>query len=365
MSTITRVSHQWMSRPDDERFTSLTDLHLHTTTVRRQSGGKVVSSRSIRAEADDTDHQALTVYGPNGGAVTPTHWSFGQLAERSGAPAGYLRTIPAALAADCINYGLGFTRDIEDVGVLVRHADDGVTTLQAITGPAYGRVWNSTISGALMDRFGDGRTGDFRVPGVFGKPVEVTKRNTTLYASDRDMFVFLADEERRITVHNRRGGKDGSLARGFMVWNSEVGSTSFGIATFLFDYVCSNRIVWGATEYREIRGHHTASAPDKWIAEMVPAIEAYAQSSTGTVQEAIAAAQARKVEDLDKFLKNRSFTKRQIGAFEAAFKADEERPMETVFDVVTGITAYARGVQFQDQRVALEREAGKILDMVA
>jgi hypothetical protein len=33
------------------------------------------------------------------------------------------------------------------------------------------------------------------VPGEFGQRVAVTKQNTTLYASDRDMFVFLADEE--------------------------------------------------------------------------------------------------------------------------------------------------------------------------
>jgi hypothetical protein len=33
------------------------------------------------------------------------------------------------------------------------------------------------------------------VPGEFGNRVTVTKDNTTLFASDRDMFVFLADEE--------------------------------------------------------------------------------------------------------------------------------------------------------------------------
>jgi len=44
-----------------------------------------------------------------------------------------------------------------------------------------------------------------RVPGEFGRRVTVTKENTTLYASDRDMFVFLADEENRMSRAARRG----------------------------------------------------------------------------------------------------------------------------------------------------------------
>jgi hypothetical protein len=106
---------------------------------------------------------------------------------------------------------------------------------------------------ALVDRFGDGVTGTWRVPGEFGNRVTVTKDNTTLYASDRDMFVFLADEENRIELPGRRAGRSGSFARGFFVWNNEVGKTSLGAGFFLFDYVCSNRIVWGADQYTEVR----------------------------------------------------------------------------------------------------------------
>jgi hypothetical protein len=62
---------------------------------------------------------------------------------------------------------------------------------------------------ALVERFGDGVSGHWRVPGIFGERVTVDKGNTTLYASDRDMFVFLADEDRRIEIPNRRNGKPG------------------------------------------------------------------------------------------------------------------------------------------------------------
>ena len=77
------------------------------------------------------------------------------------------------------------------------------------------------------------------MPGEFGNKVTVTTANTTLFASDRDMFVFLADEDNRIEIPNRRAGKFGSFARGFFVWNSEVGKTTLGAGFFLFDYVCA------------------------------------------------------------------------------------------------------------------------------
>src|SRR5205085_2211526 len=89
-----------------------------------------------------------------------------------------------------------------------------------------------------------------------------TKENTTLFASDRDMFVFLADEDRRIEVPGRRNGSGGSMARGFFVWNSEVGDKTLGLGFFLFDYVCCNRIVWGADQYTESRTPPTAGIGD-------------------------------------------------------------------------------------------------------
>jgi hypothetical protein len=359
MATLTQASKQWRDRPADQRFTSLLELNDHLIGVKNNSRGRVISSRSLQVVPDEQDN--IFVQGPDGGSAEVTHHAFGQLSSRVGAPAGYLRDLPAPIAADCLNYGLRFNRDIADIGVLL-YKNGGPAQLRAVTGPAYGRVWNATISQALVDRFGDGITGNFRVPGEFKKRVAVTKDNTTLFASDRDMFVFLADEDHRITVPNRRDGKPGDMARGFFVWNSEVGASTFGVATFLFDYVCCNRIVWGADEYREIRIRHTASAPDRWIEEVAPAIQAYANSSTASIVKAIAAAKANRINDVEDFLKKR-FTKSQVSSIQAAHMADEQRPIETLWDAATGITAYARSVTYQNERVNLERQAGLVLDM--
>jgi hypothetical protein len=361
MTTLMQASRQWATRPDDERFTCLDSLLAHTRHQREISKGMALPSRKLRAEPllDDESRRSLVVCGPDGAPAVPTHWAFGQLASRVGAPAGYLRQLPADIAADALNYGI-FARPVEDIGALIR--SNGGIELAAVTGPNYGRIWNADVVAALRSRFGDGRTGQFTVPGEFGKAVEVTKANTTLYAGERDMFVFLADEQNRIEVPNRRNGQPGSLARGFFVWNSEVGSKTLGIATFLFDYVCCNRMVWGAEGYEEITVRHTVSAPERFVEEVAPAIEAYANKSTATITAAIDAARAARLEPdkVDEFLRKR-FTKAQATGIRMAHMAEEDRPIETLWDAAVGATAYAKGIKWQDERVEVERAAGRIM----
>jgi hypothetical protein len=140
-----QASNQWATRPDDQRFTSLDELLAHTQHQRSISRGMALPSRSIHAapvEGDETRKQ-LVVVGPDGAPTVPTNWAFGQLAGRVQAPAGYLRTLPADLAADALNYGL-FKRPVEDMGVLLRQ--NGGSELAAVTGPNYGRVWNADVT---------------------------------------------------------------------------------------------------------------------------------------------------------------------------------------------------------------------------
>ena len=362
MTTLYQASHQWASRPDDQRFVSLDAMLAHFRTIKSESRQSVVPSRRLQA-IPSADNKGMEIVADGDDVhYAPTHFSFGQLAQIAEAPAGFLRTLPSPIAADCINFGLQFKRGIEDIGVLTQH--NGSDVLRAATGPRYGRIWNADVVEALTDRFGDGVSGAWKVPGEFGKDVVVDKNNTTLYASDRDMFVFLADEKNRIEIPNRRNGQSGALARGFFMWNSEVGDKTFGLGTFLFDYACKNRIVWGAENYNEVRIRHTASAPDKFIQEMTPAIIAYANSSADNITTAIEGARSKRLgDDLDSFLGTR-FGKRMIVPLKAVHEAEEGRPIETLWDVTTAATAYARGIEHQDRRVEMEREAGKILKLV-
>lgn len=357
---LMQASRQWSSRPADERFVSLDDMLAHFRDQRAHSR-EVVCPTSRLSLVPQADHRGLLLEGPNGHGYAPTHWSFGQLCGLADAPAGYLRRLPSELAADCLNLGLRVHREVADVGALL-YRNGGDPVLRAATGPRYGRIWNEDVVSNLVDRFGDGVSGDWRVPGEFGKAVAVTKDNTTLYASDRDMFVFLADEQRRIEVPNRRNGQPGSMARGFFMSNSEVGSGTWYLSTFLFDYVCCNRIVWGATDVKEIKVRHTGGAPDRFLREIAPALKTYAESSATTVTAAIEDARSNKIaSDLDNFLASR-FSRGIVKSMVTAHELEEGRPIETRWDAVVAATAVARGIEHQDARVDLERQAGKLLN---
>lgn len=379
-SMDTTASYQFMSRPDDERFTSLTDLHAFTTSQRERSKQAVISSRKLRFAPTD-DNKGIVLEG-NRSNANPTHWSFTQLSQLAGVPASLLRSqcenSLAPLAADNLNAGMNVIRDVEDVGILLRHEEPmnfsstgtGIAvrgsdiTLAAATGPKYGRIYNSEVTRELTKRFGNGIDDtDWTVPGFFGKALDnVTKANTTFYASDRDMFVFLADEKNRVELPNRRNGEKGSLARGFYIYNSEVGSKALGIAFFLFDYVCCNRIIWGVQEFERIAIRHTSGAPDRWMEEIIPTLKAYRNASTSPIEAKLIGAQHSKLDKATEFLSKR-FSKKQVELIEIAHLREEARPIETLWDATTAITAYAKTIPFNDERVLIEREAGKILDL--
>lgn len=364
---LTQASYEFMNRPSDQRFVSLHDLHAFTSSERDRSKQAVMSSRKLQFAPTD-DNSGIVAIGNHANA-NPTHWSFSQLSQLAGVPADLLRTqcenSLAPLAADNLNAGMAVIRDVKEVGILLREDIDTFdTTLAAATGPNYGRIWNSQVTAELVKRFGNGTTdSDWRVPGTFGKALEnVTKENTTFYASDRDMFVFLADETNRINLPNRRNGEQGSLARGFFVYNSEVGSKTLGLAFFLFDYVCCNRIVWGVQEFEKIAIRHTSGAPDRWLEEIVPTLKAYHNSSASPIEAKLIGAQNTKLDNAEEFLAKR-FTKKQVELISIAHLREEQKPIETIWDAVTGVTAYAKTLSNSDNRVEMEREGGKILEL--
>ena len=104
---VGRVSSEWFNRPADERYLSLTDLGNSVRARSQRSRTRIVESERIRVEASRDDAERLLLMLPDAEApVAPTHWSFGQLASLVGAPAAYLRQLPAPLAAINLQYGL-------------------------------------------------------------------------------------------------------------------------------------------------------------------------------------------------------------------------------------------------------------------
>src|SRR5690348_9555249 len=113
---LMQASHQWATRPYDQRFTSLLALNEFAQDVKARSKSRRLSTHKFSATpvtAPDgrLDVKGLQIVDQDGVPADVTNWSFGQLAQRAGAPAAYMRDLPSPIAADCINYGLRFTRD--------------------------------------------------------------------------------------------------------------------------------------------------------------------------------------------------------------------------------------------------------------
>ena len=372
---IGRVSSEWFSRPDDERFLSLTDLARTVSARSERSRTRTVESAHIQIEASRNDPERLTLILPGADApVAPTHWSFGQLASLVGAPAAYLRQLPAPLAGINLQYGLANHRAEQ---VKTFEADDGRVELRAVTGVDYGRIFDHELVEAVQRIAGNG-TGDTRwkVPGVldwstgvYNPGVDITKDTTTLYASDRDVFIFLVDDLNPIEAGRLPDGSPDLYFRGFYCWNSEVGAKTLGIASFYLRAVCQNRNLWGVEDFEEITIRHSKYAASRFAHEAAPALLNFANSSPMPFINGIKASRerivARKDEDRTDFLRRRGFTKAETSKIIDTVLTEEGRPPESIFDFVQGITAVARDKTHQDARLDMEAKAKKLLDRAA
>ena len=369
---VSRVSSEWFSRPEDEKFLSLTDLYDNVRTRAEQATTRIVESRSLRVEARADNPERLTLFVPGEDMpIAPTNWSFGQLSSLVGAPASYLRSLPAALAGINLQHGLLAHRG-EQVKLL--QTQDGRAELRAVTGPDYGRIWDHELVAAVMKIAGNG-VGDTRwkVPGVldwssmhYNPFVDVTRDTTTLYASDRDVFLFLVDDTHPIEAGRLANGDPDLFFRGFYCWNSEVGSKTLGIATFYLRAVCMNRNLWGVENFEEISIRHSKFAANRFAHEAAPALENFADSSASGFIQGIRAARERIVartdEDRQTFLRGQGFSKAETGKIIATVLAEEGHPPASIFDFVQGITAHARSKSNQDSRLDVEAKGRRLLE---
>lgn len=372
---VGRVSSEWFNRPADERYLSLSELMASVHRRAERSRARTVDTAAIRVEASRDDAERLTLVLPGADQpVAPTHWSFGQLASIVGAPATYLRQLPAQLAGINLQYGFSSHRAEQ---VKTFESENGGVELRAVTGPDYGRIYDHELVAAVQKIAGSG-TGDSRwkVPGVldwstgiYNPRVDITSDTTTLYASDRDVFLFLVDDLNPIEAGRLPDGSPDLYFRGFYCWNSEVGAKTLGIASFYLRAVCQNRNLWGVEDFEEITIRHSKYAASRFAHQVAPALTRFANSSPLPFVNGIRAARqrivARSDDDRIEFLRKRGFSKAETAKIIDIVLTEEGHKPESVFDFVQGITAVARNKPHQDARLDLEAKAKKLLDRAA
>jgi hypothetical protein len=176
----------------------------------------------------------------------------------------------------------------------------------------------------------------WKVPGVLDwatmthNPfVDITKDTTTLYASDRDVFLFLVDDTHPIEAGRLADGSPDLYFRGFYCWNSEVGSKTLGIASFYLRAVCMNRNLWGVENFEEITIRHSKFAAQRFAHEAAPALTSFANSSPAPFIAGIKAARerivARSDEDRESFLRKRGFSKSETAKIIETVLSEEHR----------------------------------------
>ncbi len=309
----------------------------------------------------------------------PTH----RLRRRTGASASspawsarrptYLRQLPAPLAGINLQYGLTSHR-AEQVKTL--EIENGRLELRAVTGPDYGRIFDHELVEAVQKIAGNG-TGDTRwkVPGVldwstgiYNPNVDISKDTTTLYASDRDVFLFLVDDLNPIEAGRLPNGEPDLYFRGFLLLElAKSGPDTLGIASFYLRAVCQNRNLWGVEDFEEITIRHSKYAASRFALEAEPALIQFAESSPMPFINGIKAARERIVarddDDQTTFLRKRGFSKAETAKIIDAVLADEGHPPASIFDFVQGITRVARDKRHQDARLEMEGKAKKLLDL--
>lgn len=351
---IQTASRQWRERPADQRYQTLDELSAAVTARRDVARGLTTTTESIQISPD----LQLLLPGESNPAEM-TAWSFGQVAASVGAPARYLRTLPDPIAQQALSYGLQHRDDTREESklYLIPNADETALELRAATAPTYGRIFDAEVVAVAQDMV---RASG----GAFDNPLEWGGRKAGLYASDRDVFMFLVDGGSIVDGGSERD----QLNRGIFLWNSEVGAATFGFQTFFFRAVCGNHLIWGAENVKALKIRHTSGAPARFVNEVFPALQEYIRQSTGAYEDAIQRAKKYRMPITEKeqqeFLEKQGFTKAETKRA-LALAAAEEGSTGSLWDVIQGFTAAARQLAHVDARVSLERRAGKLMELSA
>ena len=378
---------EWATRPRDQRFQSLDDLRTHVNERRTRSRSRIVDLTALRVDPLPNDDLAIMA---DGERLNPSNWSFGQFCSSVGAPASYLRGLPAELAAKNLNHGLTATaanelkRDRNKLLTLDPVDDDSrplsvlSSTLQAVTSETYGRIWDADVI-ALVDRLVERSEGAFHLPfayrtderGFGGLQRDGTGKLITetagAYASDHDIFVFMIDGGSVLEVGKHAKGHDHRLNRGFFVGNSETGAATFWLQTFFFDVTCGNNYVYGASDVNRLSVRHSKNGPYRFDSEAWPVLRSYLEKEQGAdVAQILAAKETllpKEESDLFGMLKKHGLTRGEYSTGKQ-YAIREEGECRTVWQLFSGLTASARDLDFIDSRTSLERRAGYLMKEV-
>ncbi len=393
-----QASHQWATRPDDERFENVQGMHQACLAYAKSARTATVPFESLRVEADDGE---IYLTGKSNRAKF-SHYAFGQICKSSSSPAEFVRALPATLASQVINNRLKNVSDTMEKydSRLLFHTDNDNMLCRAITSELYDRTWNHDIirlgifpmledgwrvppaRPALMNQKGVRKaTIDDILPnqGDFGLSVKVGDdiAPAGLYASDHDMFAFLVNVDTPVSIGDR------ALMRGMFVRNSEVGDGCLIINWFFMDNVCGNHICWGVTDHKEIRVKHIAGEGKQDQGQTLNrALDRFEiecrkqEAAQGELEHKfslakkyqIAATKTETIEAVFKYAKSKGLLSLTKNVLTAGYDMCEDHKdwygsPRSAFGLVSGITEYSQSIPYAGARHAIDAHAGKLMEI--
>ena len=354
------ATQEYASRPAEERFGSWEAWLASLASRKAGSTVKQGPQAALRVVADGDAGMAVRV-----GSQEPvglTHYGFGVLASLGGAPAGYLRTLPAPIAADALNASLTLAAPAYDDGKVKLLFRNGGTQLAAATSTQYGRIWDHDVATSLA-RLND------RLGGIL-HPAPTWDHNVSLYASDRDMFALLIDGGSVIEEPGGFGHRPSQLHRGVMIRNSETGHAALEMLLFWFRVVCGNLIIHDGSIFASVRIRHTLNAADRLAQSGIAhQVRQYLTADTGTERRLITRAMEYvlppTIEARTDFLRDKGRLTKAEATHTLELARTEEGDNRTLWQVVQGATAVARTLPYAEDQTSLSRRATGMLRLAA
>ena len=358
MSNLYQAHREWRTRPRDERFNTLAEM-FNVATYRTQLS--VVSSVELPNLAVEATDTGIVLRGDNF-AASPTHWSFGQLGKLLGLPVEWLRNAPPTLVADSVRWGLmnAERKKMQLLWYIPENAGEA-GLIRAVTTPTYKHLWDKDVIMLIRDITQDEE--------AWHRPPAATDGSypSGYYMGDQSMFLFLVNEEQRISDGSPEG-----LARGFFVWNTEVQGgnlQSFGMRGFLYQKVCGNHIVWGSKDIFDLRMIHTGTEIYGRVRSAVTTeLARYQDNSAREDEQRILAAQHKvvgrvgNVGSSEQWLTQRGLTL-TLAKDVVHMVRSHDQPL-SVWAVVVALTTLSQQQVFADDRNKMDLLATKLLSEV-
>ena len=384
----TTANRAWAEMPPWARFESLGQAAQAAVEYAENSTEVQLLPSELQPVA--LDGQLLVDVRHAGGRKAVTYNAAGQLAELAGVPSGYLRSLPADLAAVNLAYGLKTREEAgrSVVALSYRKPGEDFSTIRSMTSEVYKRLWSAKLFLALAEvqaaapgcwvavpAFDNGLSRgpeDKRLalaedvgPWTFVTEGQEIMKGKSIYYNPgvaRDTFVLLVNTAREVGE---------GLFRYVMLWNGESGGVSIGAETGLVDAFCGNNLGWGAKDIRSWRFNHVGNGLSfrtmRELSGMLSKVHEH-----GTEEELLGINAAKRYildagADLSQIP---TVASRVTGlpqgtikkAMDKAETAGRYGDPRSAWSVLGGLTEYSQTLSSVAERVDVDRAAGRLVD---